>query len=77
MPRMPVVKSKELVRVLNRLGFIISNQVGSHAQFKHPDGRRVTISIHTGQEVKRKTFRGIIADLGITMEEFVVLLRGK
>lgn len=77
MPRMPVVKSKDLIRVLGRMGFILFHQVGSHAQFKHRNGRRVTVSVHAGQEIKRKTLQGIISDLEITMEEFVVLLRGK
>lgn len=77
MPRMPVVRPKDLVRILGRIGFVLFHQVGSHAQFRHPDGRRVTVSIHAGQEIKRKTLRGIIADLDMTLEEFIILLKGK
>ena len=71
---MPVVEPKDLVRVLGRLGFILFHQVGSHAQFKHADGRRVTVSIHAGQEIGRRTLRGIIRDLDISIEEFRELL---
>lgn len=75
MPRFPVVTSKDLVRVLKQLGFSLFHQVGSHAQFRRADGRRVTISIHAGQEIKRKTLRGIIGDLDMTIEEFTKILR--
>ena len=74
---MPAVKSKELVRLLERMGFVLYHQVGSHAQFRHSDGRRITVSLHVGQEIGRKTLRGIIKDLDMTVEEFVALLRGK
>jgi predicted RNA binding protein YcfA (HicA-like mRNA interferase family) len=49
MPKLPVLKAKELTRVLIKLGFYKYHQVGSHAQFKHPDGRRVTVPIHPGK----------------------------
>jgi len=49
MPKLPIVKSKELIRVLEKLGFFKHHQVGSHAQFKHLDGRRITVSIHSGK----------------------------
>lgn len=48
-PRPPVLKVRELIRVLETLGFFEYHRVGSHAQFKHPDGRRTTISIHQGE----------------------------
>jgi predicted RNA binding protein YcfA (HicA-like mRNA interferase family) len=32
-------KPKDLVRILERLGFICTRQSGSHAFFKHNDGR--------------------------------------
>ena len=34
MAKMPVVKTRALVRVLERLGFYRHHQVGSHAHFK-------------------------------------------
>ena len=72
---MPVVRPRDLVRLLERMGFILYHQVGSHAQFKDARGRRITTSLHAGQEIKRRTLRGIIKDLEITVEEFIALLR--
>jgi len=38
MPKLPIIKAEELIRVLKRLGFFKYHQVGSHAHFKHPEG---------------------------------------
>lgn len=75
MPKLPVIKTKELIRVIERLGFLKYHQVGSHAQFKHPDGRRITIPIHGSKDIGKKTLRGILNDLNIPVEEFIKLLK--
>lgn len=75
MSKLPVIKSKELIRAFNRLGFFERHRVGSHAQFKHSDGRRITVPIHSGKDIKKKTLRGIINDLNISVEEFVKILK--
>jgi len=75
MPKLPVLKAKELVLVLNKMGFYKHHQVGSHAQFKHPDGRRITISIHPGKDIPTGTLRGILLDLKISTKEFVRVLK--
>ena len=40
-------------------------------QLKHADGRRITIPYHPSQELRRGTLRGIIFDMGMTVEEFI------
>ncbi len=75
MPKLPVIKPKELVRVLQQLGFSEFHRVGSHVQFKHSDGRRVTVAVHGGKDIKKKTLRGILNDLDISVEEFVKMLK--
>ncbi len=75
MPKLPAVKVKELIRVLNQLGFFEHHRVGSHAQFKHPDGRRVTMPIHYGKDVSKGILRGILNDIDINVEEFISFLK--
>ena len=77
MAKLPVVKTRALVRALERLGFYRHHQVGSHAHFKHADGRRTTVYIHEGKDVGKKTLAGIIIDLGMNVEEFTKALKGK
>ena len=75
MSRLPIIPAKKLIRALEKLGFFKHHQVGSHAQFKHRDGRRITVPIHVGKDIGRKTLRGIIADLDLNVEEFIKVLR--
>lgn len=75
MSKLPVIKPRELIYVLNRLGFFEFHRVGSHAQFKHLDGRRITVPVHSGKDINKKTLKGIINDLDITVEEFIKILK--
>ena len=77
MPKLPVIKAKELLRVLKRLGFYEHHQAGSHIQLKHPDGIRVTLPYHPSHEIRRGTLRGVINDLEMNVEEFVRVLKKK
>ena len=75
MPKFPVLKSKELVKILNKIGFYKHHQVGSHAQFKHPDKRRTTVPIHSGKDISAGTLKSILRDIKISTEEFIAFLK--
>ncbi|NSW92982.1 MAG: type II toxin-antitoxin system HicA family toxin [Firmicutes bacterium] len=73
--KLPVVTAKEVIRVAERIGFVFDRQKGSHAVYYRPsDKRRVVVPVHSGRELKPKTLVGIIADMGLTVEEFRKLL---
>ena len=61
--------------MLQRMGFFIHHQRGSHVQLKHPDGRRITIPVHAGKDIRRGTLRAIISDLDMTVDEFIEKLK--
>ena len=75
MPKLPVVKARELIRVLEKLGFYHYHQVGSHAQFKNSAGIKVTVAVHGGRELGKKTVKGILDDINISVEQFIEFLR--
>ncbi len=75
MPKLPIIKSKELIKILKKVGFFKHHQVGSHIQFKHLDGRRVTVPFHSGKDIPRGTLKAILCDLKISIEEFIKLLK--
>ena len=77
MPKLPVLKSRELLAILKKMGFSKHHQAGSHIQMQHADGRRTTVPYHPGQEVRRGTLKGIIDDLNITAEAFTEIVRKK
>ncbi len=63
-------RASDLQRVARKLGFIKTRQKGSHARWKHPDGRATTIPIHPATEVGGWLFYEILSQLGVTEEEY-------
>lgn len=57
------------------MGFYKHHQVGSHIQLKHEDGRRITVPFHKGRGIKKGTLRGIVNDLGVSVDEFAKWLK--
>ncbi|MGZ8843386.1 MAG: type II toxin-antitoxin system HicA family toxin [Pyrinomonadaceae bacterium] len=39
MGSLPILRPRELISILQKLGFAEVRQKGSHKQFRHPDGR--------------------------------------
>jgi len=54
---------------LQRAGFVVRRQSGSHVVLRHPDGRQTYVAMHTG-DVPTGTFRSILKQSGLTEEEF-------
>lgn len=76
MSKMPAVKTKELVDILINFGFLQSKSTGTaHRVFKHIDGRRTTVSIHSNTEIPIGTLLAILRDIDITKDEFVSFLK--
>jgi len=75
MAKLPLLNPKEVIRILNKLGFQFVRQEGSHMFFEHPDGRTTIIPNHPGQDIGRGLLAKIIKhDLQISREEFEKLL---
>ena len=71
----PVISARQLVGVLNRLGFGEIRSHGSHHRFAHPDGRKTTVPIHPGRDIPKGLLHKIVTlDLQMTMDEFTELL---
>jgi predicted RNA binding protein YcfA (HicA-like mRNA interferase family) len=68
---LPVLKPREVVAILERLGFVEVRQRGSHKQFRHPDGRGTTVPMHQGRDIAPPLLRKIAADIGMSAEEFI------
>jgi predicted RNA binding protein YcfA (HicA-like mRNA interferase family) len=80
--RLPALRAREVVRALERAGFAISRTSGSYCRLidktdtgqKTDTGRKVTVPLYGQADLKRGTPRGIIAQAGLTVAEFVALL---
>jgi predicted RNA binding protein YcfA (HicA-like mRNA interferase family) len=73
--KLPVVTCRDVVRVAERVGFVLRRQKGSHAIFfRDSDGVRLVVPMHSGKDIKQKTLSGIIEDMGLTADSFRDLL---
>ena len=75
MTSLPALKPKALLSILQKAGWKIVRQKGSHIQLKHQDklGSRVTIPFHN-EDLAPGTVHSIIKQMGITKKEFEQLL---
>lgn len=75
MSKLPVLSGKELCKILNKIGYEIDRQTGSHMILRKNTlpHRRLTIPDH--KEIAKGTLRKIIRDSGLTLEEFLELLQ--
>jgi predicted RNA binding protein YcfA (HicA-like mRNA interferase family) len=62
------VNGRRLVRALERAGFLVTRQSGSHVHLFR-DGRRVTVPVHGSKDLRLGTLRSILRDAGITEDE--------
>ena len=74
MSRLPSLKPRDVIRALERAGFILSSVRGSHHVFRHPDRRRPVVVAYHARELKRGALAGIIKQAGLTQQEFRELL---
>ncbi len=73
--KLPLMKAKGIVKILDKLGFEFKRQKGSHMFFEHPDGRTTVIPNHPTEHVDRNLLNKIIKhDLQISREEFLRLV---
>jgi predicted RNA binding protein YcfA (HicA-like mRNA interferase family) len=71
MPGVPVLKPREVIAILNALGFSEVRQRGSHKQFRHPDGRATTVPFHAGRDISPILLRKIARDIGLPVDELI------
>ncbi|MCE7897614.1 MAG: hypothetical protein DPW11_03325 [bacterium] len=70
MPKLPVLKPLAVVKKLEKAGFKISRQTGSHARLIHPDGRASTVALHS-RDIPKGALRAILRQCEMTVEEFL------
>jgi predicted RNA binding protein YcfA (HicA-like mRNA interferase family) len=73
--KLPRITAAEAIRVLEKAGFFLARQSGSHKIYKNQEGRRVTVPYHSGKILHPKVLSSILRDADLTVEEFKELMR--
>ena len=76
MPKLPVVSGRDMLRVLERRGWVFDRQTGSHVIMADPTtGVTVSVPVHGSRDMTPGSVRAIIGAVGLSVEEFRRLLK--
>jgi len=72
---LPRISGRDAVSAFRKLGYEVDRQRGSHVILRHtlPPHRRLTVPDH--RELAKGTLRALIREAGITVEDFIALVR--
>jgi len=74
MTRLKLLTATRLERLLFGLGFAKVRQKGSHAFYRHEDGRTTTIPHHSNRDLPRPLLRAILREINLTVDEYNAIL---
>jgi len=69
-----MLKPRQVIAALQRLGFVEVRQRGSHKQFRHPDSRVTTVPDHKGRDISPGLLRQILDDIRLSAEDFLRII---
>jgi len=69
------VSAADAVLVLEKAGFFLARQSGSHKIYKNAEGKRATVPFHSGKELHPKVLKNILRDAGLTVEDFLEFMK--
>ncbi len=68
MPKLPRASGAEVVRALERLGFVVARQRGSHIVLRRGSSGCV---VPNHRELKTGTLAGVLKQAGVSVEDFI------
>ena len=74
MPRLPVLSAKEVIGALSKAGYDQDHQRGSHIVLRRREPPHRKVAIPSYRELPRGTLRAIVAEAGLTVDQFLDLL---
>ncbi|MBI5306299.1 type II toxin-antitoxin system HicA family toxin [Candidatus Wolfebacteria bacterium] len=74
MPKLPRITAKEIISILEKSGFVLSRQSGSHKIYKNVAEKRVTVPYHSNNILHPKIIKSIIKDMDISIMDLKKLL---
>ena len=72
MPSLPRVSGAQTIRALEKLGFVVVRQRGSHVILRRGS---IGCAVPNHRELKTGTLAGVLKQAGISTEQFIEALR--
>jgi len=68
--KLVVISPAKMAKILEKLGFRLVRQKGSHAFYQHSDGKATVIPVHKGEDLGKGIIKSIINDIEISLVEY-------
>ena len=69
MPKLPRLTARQIITVLEKAGFSLARQSGSHMIYRNAAGRRATVPFHAAKVLHPKVLKSILRDADLTVED--------
>ena len=70
MSKLKLINAKTMEKLLLRLGFEKVRQKGSHAFYRHPNGKTTTVPHHKAKVLARPLIREILREMEISIDDY-------
>jgi predicted RNA binding protein YcfA (HicA-like mRNA interferase family) len=77
MPKLPAVKPREVIRFLERNGFVLDHASGSHFIYYHPLSKRRAVVPKHNRDVPKGTLASLLREAGFSREDLIDFLQGR
>ncbi|HXJ95963.1 MAG TPA: type II toxin-antitoxin system HicA family toxin [Terriglobia bacterium] len=74
MPKLPRLTAREIAAVLEKVGFSLARQSGSHQIYKNAAGKRATVPFHASRILHPKVLKNILRDAELSVQDLENLL---
>jgi len=68
--KLELIDARRMEKMLLALGFVKVRRKGSHAFYRHPDGRTTTLPHHKGRLLARPLTREILREIEISVDQY-------
>jgi len=69
MPKLPRLTARQIIAVLEKAGFSLAQQSGSHMIYRNAASKRATVPFHASKILHPKVLKSILRDTGLTPED--------
>lgn len=69
MPKLPRFTAKDIIKLLEKRGFLLVRQSGSHMIYRNSEGVRTTVPFHGSKILHPKIIKQILIDLKLKIED--------
>ena len=76
MPKLPIIKPREVIKFLEHEGFFLKRSKGSHLRYHHSDGKKTTIAFHN-KPLRKGTLKSILRQSELSIFDLLSFLKKK